>query len=183
MELQSLNDIVEDYRRCSYATGTPSWQYSSLYEPYSPGAIFLPLRCSQEFDATNEGREYRLMRCPPGDADPRKLLYERRWACYQICVDSLSMFDDPPGRCYKEGRTGTRTRCGSNTRLPAGFWVSGSSFPLFLLRLVNQPWYDRRTVRGEYLPTVSSVTNSLCNLIVPADIFGKSPPKRAENSG
>lgn len=24
MELQSLHDIVEDYRRCSYATGTPS---------------------------------------------------------------------------------------------------------------------------------------------------------------
>ncbi|KAF8587314.1 nucleoporin [Ramaria rubella] len=90
MELQSLHSIVEDYRRCSYATG----------------AVFLPLRCAQEFDPTNEGREYWLLGCPPGDTDPRKPLYERRWACYQICVDSLSTFDDHLAEILKKGELG-----------------------------------------------------------------------------
>ena len=46
------------------------------------------------------------MGCPPGDADPRKLLYERRWACYQICVDSLSTFDDHLADAIKKGEPG-----------------------------------------------------------------------------
>jgi Non-repetitive/WGA-negative nucleoporin C-terminal len=78
----------------------------SPYKSHSPGAVFLPLRCAQEFDATNEGREYWLVGCPAGDADPRKLLYERRWACYRICVDSLSAFDDRLADVIKKGEPG-----------------------------------------------------------------------------
>ena len=106
MELQSLHDIVEDYRDCSYATGTSSLEHTlSCIKSSCPGAVFLPLRCAQEFDATNEGREYWLMG-RHDDTDPRRALYERRWACYQICVDSLSTFDYFLAEAIKMGEPG-----------------------------------------------------------------------------
>lgn len=46
------------------------------------------------------------MGCPPGDADPRKPFYERRWACYRLCVGSLSTFDDQLADAIKKGEPG-----------------------------------------------------------------------------
>ncbi|GJJ09444.1 hypothetical protein Clacol_003667 [Clathrus columnatus] len=63
------------------------------------------LKCSQEFDASNEGRDYWLQGCPGGDSDPRKQAYDRRRACYQICVDSLSDFDSRLSDVIQKGRS------------------------------------------------------------------------------
>ncbi|KAF8527887.1 nucleoporin [Hysterangium stoloniferum] len=115
MELQSLVDIVADYRRCFYATG----------------AVFLPLRCAQEFDATNEGRDYWLMGCPPGDSDPRKQLYERRWACYGICVESLATFDEALNEALLKGQPGNNEETARTRAYQLAFESQDQAFHSF----------------------------------------------------
>lgn len=65
----------------------------------------MPLRCAQEFDSFNEGRDYWLQGCPEGESDSRKQFLDRRQACYRICVDSLSIFDVQLDNAVQKGRT------------------------------------------------------------------------------
>lgn len=69
------------------------------------GSVFLPLRCAQEFDPLNEGRDYWLQGSVKGDSDCRKQFYDKRQACYQICVDSLSVFDNQSDDAIQKGRS------------------------------------------------------------------------------
>ena len=76
MNLEKLEDIVSEYRRLHYAKG----------------AVELPLRCAQEWDADKSGQAHWLDGCPP--QDPRTTAYSLRQQCYDLVLECLQGFDD-----------------------------------------------------------------------------------------
>ncbi|KAJ7596975.1 nucleoporin [Mycena floridula] len=65
---------------------------------YSRGALELPLTCADVFDTGNMGMEYWLAGMPHNDG--RKDCYDRRLQCYELVLDSLSVFE---GKCNTAG--------------------------------------------------------------------------------
>lgn len=56
------------------------------------GAIELPLTCAGTLDPTQLGLEYWLAGMPAND--PRKDVFDRRVQCYELVLDSLSVFEN-----------------------------------------------------------------------------------------
>lgn len=52
----------------------------------------LPLHCAQAFDADLQGQEYWIAGCPASDS--RAPFWERRTHCYELVLDSLSVFEE-----------------------------------------------------------------------------------------
>ncbi|KZT72803.1 nucleoporin [Daedalea quercina L-15889] len=81
LEFEKLREICGDYQQLSYAKG----------------AVELPLHCAQAYDADGQGQEHWHAGCPAND--PRANAWERRLHCYQLVLDSLSVFEE---RCKQQ---------------------------------------------------------------------------------
>ena len=57
----------------------------------------LPLHCAQAYDADGLGQEHWHAGCPPND--PRAKAWQQRLHCYELVLDSLSVFED---RCKQQ---------------------------------------------------------------------------------
>ncbi|KAI0963698.1 hypothetical protein AcW1_000705 [Taiwanofungus camphoratus] len=76
IEFEKLREICGDYQQLNYAKGS----------------VELPLHCAQVVDIDCQGREYWHAKCPPND--PRAQFWERRVHCYELILDSLSVFEE-----------------------------------------------------------------------------------------
>ncbi|OSD03533.1 nucleoporin [Trametes coccinea BRFM310] len=76
LEFDKLREICGDYQQLNYAKG----------------AVELPLHCAQAFDTDLQGQEYWIAGCPANDA--RATFWERRKHCYELVLDSLSVFEE-----------------------------------------------------------------------------------------
>ncbi|KAI0735282.1 nucleoporin [Earliella scabrosa] len=76
LEFDKLREICGDYQQLSYAKG----------------AVELPLYCAQVFDTDLQGQEYWIAGCPANDT--RAQFWERRKHCYELVLDSLSVFEE-----------------------------------------------------------------------------------------
>ncbi|THH34060.1 hypothetical protein EUX98_g164 [Antrodiella citrinella] len=76
LELDKLREICGDYQQLNYAKG----------------AVELPLHCAQVADADQQGRGYWVAGCPPNDA--RIQLWQARLRCYDLILDTLSVFEE-----------------------------------------------------------------------------------------
>ncbi|RPD63049.1 nucleoporin [Lentinus tigrinus ALCF2SS1-6] len=83
LEFDKLREICGDYQQLSYAKG----------------AVELPLYCAQVFDTDLQGQEYWIAGCPANDA--RGQFWERRRQCYELVLDSLTVFEE---RCVAAGK-------------------------------------------------------------------------------
>ncbi|TFY65154.1 hypothetical protein EVJ58_g2157 [Rhodofomes roseus] len=81
LDFEKLREICGDYQQLSYAKG----------------AVELPLHCAQAYDADGQGQEHWQSGCPAND--PRAKAWERRLHCYQLVLDSLSVFEQ---RCQQQ---------------------------------------------------------------------------------
>ncbi|CCM05199.1 uncharacterized protein FIBRA_07408 [Fibroporia radiculosa] len=76
VEFEKLREICGDYQQLNYAKG----------------AIVLPLHCAKVYDADGQGQEYWIAGCPANDS--RSSSWERRIHCYELVLDSLSVFEE-----------------------------------------------------------------------------------------
>ncbi|TDL28525.1 nucleoporin [Rickenella mellea] len=76
LEFETLREVVGDYQQLNYAKG----------------AVELPLQCAQVADPDNLGFEFWNACCPPNDS--RSEFLEKRLQCYDLILDSLSVFDE-----------------------------------------------------------------------------------------
>ncbi|TBU35136.1 nucleoporin [Dichomitus squalens] len=76
LEFDKLREIIGDYQQLSYAKGT----------------VELPLYCAQVFDTDLQGQEYWIAGYPQNDS--RAQFWERRKHCYELVLDSLSVFEE-----------------------------------------------------------------------------------------
>ncbi|KAH9857879.1 nucleoporin [Lenzites betulinus] len=76
LEFEKLREICGDYQQLNYAKG----------------AVELPLHCAQASDTELLGQEYWIAGCPA--SDPRSQHWERRKRCYELVLDSLSVFEE-----------------------------------------------------------------------------------------
>ncbi|KAL4070880.1 nucleoporin, partial [Scleroderma citrinum] len=76
LELNKIREICTEYRELGYAKG----------------AVELPLSCAYAQDPDNIGLEYWLSGSPPNDG--RSEFAKRRGQCYQLVLESLSVFED-----------------------------------------------------------------------------------------
>ncbi|KAL6309880.1 nucleoporin [Sparassis latifolia] len=76
LEFEKLREVCGDYQQLNYAKG----------------AIQLPLHCAVTFDTDGKGKEYWLAGCPANDR--RAKYWERRMNCYDLVLDSLSVFEE-----------------------------------------------------------------------------------------
>ncbi|KAJ8083919.1 hypothetical protein PM082_002686 [Marasmius tenuissimus] len=82
LDLEKLREICGDFQLLKY----------------TKGAIDLPLICAQVFDQDNAGFEY--WQSGSTADDQRRIAYEKRLHCYELVLDSLSVFEqtnDSPG--------------------------------------------------------------------------------------
>jgi nuclear pore complex protein Nup155 len=75
-----LQEVVGDFQQLDFAKGT----------------LELPLACAQVFDPIASGFQWWQAGMPAGDT--RSELYERRSRCYDLILDSLSVFEDKVGK-------------------------------------------------------------------------------------
>jgi|ERR1700722_4846405 len=68
---------------------------------FCPGAIELPLNCAQMVDPDNTGLEFWYSGSPVND--PRSEFYARRSQCYDLVLDSLSVFEGKAGGAKVDG--------------------------------------------------------------------------------
>lgn len=66
-----------------------------------PGAVELPLSCAQVLDPDNIGLEHWLVNAPA--SDPRIEFAERRQKCYELVLDSLSLFEENATKAMQSG--------------------------------------------------------------------------------
>jgi len=76
LDFEKLREICGDYQHLNYAKG----------------AIELPLFCAQVYDVDGQGHEYWSAGCP--ENDPRAEFWNRRSNCYDLVLDSLTVFDE-----------------------------------------------------------------------------------------
>ncbi|KAI0670007.1 nucleoporin [Trametes maxima] len=76
LEFEKLREICGDYQQLNYAKG----------------AVELPLYCAHSFDTDLQGQEYWIAGCPENDA--RLQFWERRKHCYELVLDTLSVFEE-----------------------------------------------------------------------------------------
>lgn len=76
LEFEKLREIIGDYQQLDYVQG----------------AIQLALHCAQIYDSDGQGQDYWLAGCPAND--PRAQFWERRSHCYDLALDSLSVFEE-----------------------------------------------------------------------------------------
>ncbi|CAL1695590.1 unnamed protein product [Somion occarium] len=86
LEFEKLQEIAGDYQQLNYAKG----------------AMELPLHCAQIFDSDNQGRDFWYAGCPAND--PRTDFWQKRKHCYDLVLDSLSVFEK---RCESTKQPGT----------------------------------------------------------------------------
>ncbi|KAF9455109.1 nucleoporin [Macrolepiota fuliginosa MF-IS2] len=79
IEFEKLREIIGDYQQLDYAKG----------------AILLPLACAQVFDSDNTGLEHWYSGSPAND--PRQEQANQRMQCYDLVMDSLSVFEEKCG--------------------------------------------------------------------------------------
>ncbi|KAL0578729.1 hypothetical protein V5O48_003285 [Marasmius crinis-equi] len=75
LDLEKLREICGDFQLLKFAKG----------------AVELPLTCAQVFDQDNVGFEY--WQSGSTADDQRRLAYEKRLHCYELILDSLSVFE------------------------------------------------------------------------------------------
>jgi len=75
-EFEKLREVCGDYQQLNFAKG----------------AVQLPLQCANVYDADGQGQEYWLAGCPAND--PRAEFWKRRSHCYDLVLDSLSVFEE-----------------------------------------------------------------------------------------
>lgn len=101
LDFEKLREICGDYQQLNYAKGErytcPLSVCRVLKQPYTTGAVELPLHCAQAYDADGLGQEHWRSGCPPND--PRAKAWEDRLHCYELVLDSLSVFED---RCKQQ---------------------------------------------------------------------------------
>jgi nuclear pore complex protein Nup155 len=93
------------------------------------------------------------MGCPPGDADPRKPFYERRWACYRLCVDSLSTFDDQLADAIKKGEPGLEQDAARTRAYQLAFESQDQAFHSFFY-----DWLIERGMTEELLEVCTTIS-------------------------
>jgi nuclear pore complex protein Nup155 len=71
------------------------------------------------------------MGCPPNESDPRKQLYERRWACYEICVESLATFDKALNAALIKGQPGNNEETARTRAYQLAFESQDQAFHSF----------------------------------------------------
>ncbi|KAG6862386.1 hypothetical protein C0995_011826 [Termitomyces sp. Mi166 len=93
LEFEKLREICGDYQQLDYARGTmvqvPSLILSSSC---TSGAVELPLTCAQISDPDNIGLEAWHAGLPAGD--PRTTFIQKRLRCYDLVLDSLTVFEN-----------------------------------------------------------------------------------------
>ncbi|KAH9487013.1 putative nucleoporin [Psilocybe cubensis] len=86
LEFEKLREIIGDFQQLNYAKG----------------AVILPLTCAQVQDADNVGLECWYAGMIAGDT--RRPLAEQRLLCYDLILDSLTVFED---KCSKQNSEST----------------------------------------------------------------------------
>ncbi|KAH7883515.1 nucleoporin [Phlebopus sp. FC_14] len=76
LEFDKIREVCNEYQQLDYAKG----------------AVELPLSCAQTLDPDNIGLEYWLSGCPAND--DRSNLFQKRIDCYNLILDSLSVFEE-----------------------------------------------------------------------------------------
>lgn len=105
LEFDKLREIIGDYQQLSYAKGnwSPSVAFGFPDIHPSSGAVELPMYCAQVFDNDSQGQEYWIAHCPANDT--RAQFWERRKHCYELVLDSLSVFEE---RCIPNKQSPTQ---------------------------------------------------------------------------
>ncbi|TCD69902.1 hypothetical protein EIP91_005726 [Steccherinum ochraceum] len=85
LELDKLREICGDYQQLKYARG----------------AVELPLHCADVEDSDQQGRGFWHSGCPPNDI--REPLWQARLRCYDLVLDSLSVFEEQCGKVPSSG--------------------------------------------------------------------------------
>ncbi|KAJ3475958.1 hypothetical protein NLI96_g11485 [Meripilus lineatus] len=75
LEFDKLREVCGDYQQLNFAKG----------------AVELPLYCANVFDANQQGQQHWAAGCP--DNDPRAQSWTKRLHCYELVLDSLSVFE------------------------------------------------------------------------------------------
>ncbi len=93
MDLEKLREICGDYQHLNYAKGIYDF-FPVLFELMDSviGAVELPLYCAQIMDTDGQGQEYWAAGLPAND--PRAEFWQRRSHCYELVLDSLSVFEE-----------------------------------------------------------------------------------------
>ena len=103
LEFDKLREICGDYQQLSYAKGQHMrfLYYDNILTSWNTavGAVELSLYCAQVFDTNLQGQEYWIAGCPSNDA--RAQFWERRRQCYELVLDSLTVFEE---RCMAAGK-------------------------------------------------------------------------------
>ena len=107
LEFDKLREICGDYQELNYAKGMFAphlFLENIIFIQHIVGAVELPLHCAQAFDTDLQGQEYWIAGCPAND--PRAQYWERRKHCYELVLDSLSVFEE---RCVSSKQGATQT--------------------------------------------------------------------------
>ncbi|PPQ62740.1 hypothetical protein CVT24_000434 [Panaeolus cyanescens] len=88
IEFEKLREVIGDFQQLDYAKG----------------AITLPLACAQMQDADNAGLEYWYSGLT-NEEDPRRGLMQQRLKCYDLILDSLTVFEDKCGTAQASSGT------------------------------------------------------------------------------
>ncbi|THH00942.1 hypothetical protein EW026_g1653 [Hermanssonia centrifuga] len=93
LDLEKLREICGDYQHLNYAKGIHDF-FPVLFELMDSviGAVELPLYCAQIMDTDGQGQEYWAAGLPAND--PRAEFWQRRSHCYELVLDSLSVFEE-----------------------------------------------------------------------------------------
>ncbi len=102
LEFDKLREVCGDYQQLNFAKGN----FRSLRilcdstQVFCLGAVELPLFCAEILDADRQGQEHWAAGCPAND--PRAQFWTKRLNCYQLVLDSLSVFEDRSTNAKKQ---------------------------------------------------------------------------------
>jgi len=128
LEFDKLREICGDYQQLNYAKG----------------AVDLPLHCAQVLDADNQGQQFWTAGCPPNDT--RLAAWQKRTHCYDLVLDSLSVFED---RCNQSAAPKSPTDDPETVRSHAYELAFASEDEMFHSTLYD--WLISRSLADELL--------------------------------
>lgn len=146
------------------------------------GAVDLPLHCAQAQDSEGKGLEYWRAGSPANDF--RSELYQRRIHCYELVLDSLSVFETRCTEVATVGSTAAPSEDAEAVRNLAFELAFASDDEMFHSTLYD--WVIARGLADElldvsvdviYHPCLRLTYSCRCGLPIWRPILGASPPR------
>jgi nuclear pore complex protein Nup155 len=147
LDFDQTRHVVGDYQHLNFAKGKSSLSSKFLFRQSFAGAIEFPISCAQIVDPDSIGIEFWQAGLPVNDQ--RAQYYEQRLKCYDLALDSITLFEEKCNEAKKQPGNSSQVKEAEAARIEAYQLALSSEDELFHASFYD--WLAKKGMADELL--------------------------------